>query len=57
MNMFIKLHNLLDGFTLLKFSDCFLLTQMIATSTARITDELVTKPTAQRPFFTASIAY
>jgi hypothetical protein len=57
MNMLIKLDNLLDSFTLLKFGDCFLLTQMMATSTARMTDELVTNPTAQSPFFTASIAY
>jgi hypothetical protein len=57
MNMLIKLDNLLDSFALLKFGDCFLLTQMMATSTARMTDELVTNPTAQSPFFTASIAY
>jgi hypothetical protein len=53
----VQLHDLLDGLGLLQLGDCLFLSGLGGTSTARITDELVTRPTAQRPFLTASMAY
>lgn len=58
MNMFIELDNLFDGSSFLKFSDGFFLNNdEMLTSTAKITEELVTKPTEHKPFLTASMAY
>jgi len=57
MDVAIKLHNLFDRFAFLKFCDCFFLNLIKDTSTARITEELVMRPTAQSPFLTASMAY
>jgi hypothetical protein len=53
----IQLHDLLNGLAILQFGHCFFLSQHSSTSTARITDEAVMSPTAQRPFLTASMAY
>jgi hypothetical protein len=57
VDVVVKLHNLFDGFAFLKFGDCFFLNLMRDTSTARMTEEFVTRPTAQSPFLTASMAY
>lgn len=57
MDVAIKLHNLFDGLAFLKFGDGFFLNVIRDTSTARMTEELETSPTAQSPFLTASIAY
>lgn len=57
MYVTINLQNLLDGLAVLQLSDCLFLNDGWITSTARMTDELVTSPTAQRPFLTASMAY
>lgn len=53
----IELNYFFDSFSLLEFGDCFFLDRRRCTSTARITDPLVTNPTAQSPFLTASMAY
>ena len=53
MDVTINLQYLLDGLAVLQLGDCFFLDSGCITSTARMTDELVTSPTAQRPFLTA----
>ena len=53
VHMIVKLDYLFNCPSLLQLGDCFFLDEMIDTSAARMTDELVTKPTAQRPFLTA----
>lgn len=54
VNMFIELDDLLDGSSFLEFSDgFFLIYEKMSTSTANITDELVTRPTEHNPFLTA----
>lgn len=57
MNVIVKLYNFFHCPALLKLSYGFFLSYWCFTYTARITDESVTSPTAQRPFFTASMAY
>lgn len=57
VNVVIELNNLLDSSALLKLCHCFFLNDGLSTSTARMTDEELTRPTAQSPFLTASMAY
>lgn len=57
MNVVIKLNYFLDSSSFLKFSHCFFLNDGRSTSTARMTEEELTRPTAHKPFFTASMAY
>jgi hypothetical protein len=57
VDVVVELDDLFDGSAFLQLGDCFFLDGGCSTSTARITVESVTRPTAQRPFFTASIAY
>ena len=55
--MAIELNYFFDCFSLLEFCHCFFLSKWRCTSTARITEPLVTSPTAHKPFLTASMAY
>ena len=55
--MVVELYNFFDGPALLELGDCLFLSEAGSTSTARMTEESVTRPTAQRPFLTASMAY
>ena len=57
MNVVIELHNFFNCPTLLQFRHCFFLHIRRDTSTARMTEDSVTSPTAHSPFLTASIAY
>jgi hypothetical protein len=57
VDVVIELHDLLDGFAVLQLGHCLLLSGERVTSTARMTEVLVTSPTAHSPFLTASMAY
>lgn len=57
MDVTVQLHDLLNSPAFLEFGDCFFLDERYGTSTARMTEEALTSPTAQSPFLTASMAY
>ena len=57
VDMIIELDYFFDSFAFLKLCHCFFLNRDGSTSAAKMTEDWVTSPTAQRPFLTASIAY